>query len=94
MNDFSNDSPVYAPNWSKVQELFVTEQPDGDFHKSIFTVTVPTDENLNNLAIAVTQDAQVPTNMAIREFTVDVVQPFETYDLLASVNNGKSTSMV
>lgn len=74
----NNDEPVFQTGWTKVDELFISEDVVSGDHTETKTFTVPTDAN-NYAVIIYPNTAQQPMILKLKEFELDVDAPFIGY---------------
>lgn len=75
-------SPIFQTNWSKVDELFISEDAVSGDHTATKTFTIPADAN-NYAVIIYPINAQSPLTLKLKEFKIDVNEPFTGYVVTA-----------
>lgn len=81
----NNGSLVLNSGWSKVNEVFFSEQIDGSTHAQTLTSTIP--NTANNIAwLIYPVEAQMPNNLTISQFDVSPASGFTGYTEIEKTN--------
>lgn len=78
----TNDTPNFQTNWSKVDEKGISEDITQGDHSIVKTFTVPSDA-INYAVIIYPVTAQTPMELRLKQFKLDVANPFIGYSLKA-----------
>lgn len=78
----NNGIPNFQTNWTQVDEKFISENISAGDHSEVKTFTVPSDAN-NYAVIIYPVAAQTPVTLRLKQFRLDVVNPFVGYAIKA-----------
>lgn len=80
----NNDALTMQPNWKQAGRYYIPEHPSEDDHSVTTDFTVPADAN-NYAVVIYPVEAVSPMELKLKEFELDVKEPFLGFDIHAPV---------